>query len=165
MSFGSGSVADFHVNLADGDEIQTFANGTKERGYFISVTRPMLIELGKYAQTARIPSNVYDIGLDDESAFRKRLYKCLLMGVFFHEYGHIHNGDCDNPKRLPKEEKEAEADRFALELFQKSCALQYRFGDSSPDSEVHLLLRKVSLDMIAFSIAQECLMELREFMA
>ena len=29
-NFGNGIAADFHVNLADGDEIQAFANGTKE---------------------------------------------------------------------------------------------------------------------------------------
>lgn len=161
-NFGNGIVADFHVNLADGDEIQAFANGTKENGYFISVTRPMLIKLGEYAQSASVPAEVYDTKLDDEASFRKRLYKCLLIGVFFHEYGHIYNGDCDHPDRLQKEEKEAEADSFALELFRKSCVLQYRFGNSTPDVEMDLLARKVSMDMIAFSLAQECLKELRE---
>lgn len=162
INFDNGIVADFHVNLADGDEIQAFANGTKEIGYFISVTRPMLIKLGEYAQSAPVPAEVYDMKLDDESTFRKRLYKCLLIGVFFHEYGHIYNGDCDHPDRLPKEEKEAEADNFALDSFRKSCVLQYRFGNSTSDVEMDLLTRKVSLDMIAFSLAQECLNKLRE---
>lgn len=162
INFDNGIAADFHVNLADGDEIQAFANGTKEIGYFISVTRPMLIKLGEYAQSDPLPAEVFDINLDDESSFRKRLYKCLMIGVFFHEYGHIYNGDCDYPDRLSKEKKEAEADSFASDLFRKSCVLQYRFGNSTPDVEMDLLARKVSLDMIAFSLAQECLNELRE---
>lgn len=157
-----GIAEDFHVNLADGDCVQAFADGNRENGYYISVTKPMLLKLREYAQMAVIPQKVYDIGLDDEESFRKRIFKCLIMSVFFHEYGHIHNGDCDNPSRLTKAEKEAEADSFSVDAFQKSCLLQYRFGNQKPEAEMELLWKKLELDQIAFSIAQRFLAELRK---
>ena len=162
MNVKNEQAVDFHVNLADGEKIQAFANGNKESGYYITVTRQMLIEMEIYAQTSKIPPNVFAVGLDDEPAFRKRLFKCLLMDVFFHEYGHIYNGDCDYPAHMSRLETEAKADKFSLEVFQRSCVLQYRFENNSPEAEVNLLKKKVSLDIIAFSKAQELLKELRE---
>ena len=34
-----GIAEDFHVNLADGDSVQAFADGNRENGYYISVTK------------------------------------------------------------------------------------------------------------------------------
>ena len=155
------SSLDFHVNLADGKLIQAFADGNKQDGYFITVTKPTLLDFREFSNDSKIPPGVLEMGIDDEEAFRKRLFKCLVFGVFFHEYGHIYNGDCDSPKRASKAQKESEADRFASEMFSKCSFFQYRFGNNSPQAEFGMLHNKCKLDSIAFSIAQKHLSDLR----
>ncbi len=152
---------DFHVNLADGEIAQAYADGDIKSGYHIVATKTILLKLREYEKTTAIPQSVFEIGLDNEDSFRKRLFKCLVMGVFFHEYGHIYNGDCDDHDRLPEAEKEDEADEFAASIFEKCCILQYQPSVKPPEEEMTLICKKLRLDRIAFSIAQEKLKELR----
>jgi hypothetical protein len=125
--------------------------------YFITVTIPFLKRIKEYVKTV----DVYSIS-ESEKIFRDRLFKCIIFYVFFHEYAHIYNGDCDDANLLPQKEREDKADKFAEEMYLKVKILQYRFGEDSPSREVNNLMKNLAMDDVAFSMARNFLMVLRK---
>lgn len=153
-TFEHKKIIDFHINIADSEITEAYADGNETDGYFITITKPFLNKVKEFSDTCELPENVPDYTEVYGITIRERIFKCMLFAAVLHEYAHFLNGDCDNKNNLSKPERERRADKVSKQLFLKYGGFQYScIPSGNPEVESQRIISNLILDRSAFEFS------------
>lgn len=140
------TLPDVVTSLILDNTCNAYANGTKDNGYFISVTAGLF----RYVHSA-VGQASFDHASPLAEIDKTLLEKLVLYFIAAHEYAHILGGDCDIDANA---EQEAVANQKALQLMSEALFVRHRaYQDQPPQVQLAALLNAFCTDQQAFRYA------------
>lgn len=162
------TAADPHLNLIQSNMINAYSDGSKQEGYYISVTFGLLFEISKriYTLIKDYPSECDEIITKDE--MYDKWFKYTLYWVIAHEFAHIMNGDCDRHSLMDTEtvsaeqrrDEDAKADEMSEEMVFAAAALRPERHKEAVNHK-NSLSRKDMIDLFIIQNSREIAQGLR----
>lgn len=167
---------DVTINLIDSDICNSYADGTREKGYCISFTSGLIVQIVTYMQKWQVSEgNIELLNIIGEQEYRQQLLRHVIYHITAHEYAHILNGDCDRSTArklsglgpLPKEVRlqiEEQADAHAKELTKEAALLYYRFppAPKGEHEQICAALRQGDINAISHIVSPQRMEEMQK---